>query len=1171
MIRSWLLRALFAIALVLMIALALVTALLATEPGSRWLLAQLSRQLDVQFDYVEGALIRSAHLANVHYHSRGFEVSVQQLELAWRPGSLFWGALYIDRLALTDVAVTAGAHRNTVEPRSDWPAIALPVKVFVRQFRAANITVNSGQSGPVTVDEIAARFNVGMGRASLDSLRIGVKKSQLSLKGDVDLIFPYAVKAALDVQWRPEDFSDQPVFAGMPVWVAENTWQGSLAIDGDIRHITYSVSTKKPVAMAGAGDFYTGFSRSRQQFDGRIDARVNLAGQPLPKSLLDLGRWQPEAVTAGLHLSGWLSAYRLDGHIEVPWKRQKKLRFTIASAGNRRGLSAEQLALSLGQTAITGRGRLGWEDGIDWQLDLQGRELNPGDFFPGWPGRLQFGLQSQGRWLNRQLALSVQVEEIQGELRSLMLLGSGAAEFAQGQWQFDQLTASLGANQLQLNGVWGDKVDVKGHINAPILAQIDPALAGQFMATGRLQGEFPRLHFIGEARAEDLRWQDYAVGSMRWQSRVDDVTSRQVSVQAEARDLDLKGRVLQSLAVSAEGEPAAHRLALQLVRDSNYSGQASLAGGWQNGQWAGSIESLRFSLPYGHEFALKAPAAVAWSAQQARLEQLCLSRLTGVVSEPQDSVCVRGDWKSRELYGQVEVKRLSLSLLDPWLQEDMSLAGYLTGAGQLRRSGQLTQLQAGFTSAGSEIIHTINDTEVERYPFGEMTLDLSGQGQTVYAEALASLQDAGRVHARGSYQIDSGQVEAQLNASLQHLRPLMAFIPGVDHLTGELVVAANLTGPASRPELSVSADLNRASVELLPLGITLNALQAHLQGDQYRMQLYAESGEGELVLNASAEDLMTDNWQLELDLSGEGAQLINRPELSLWVVPKIAVSADPQAIAVQGEARIPKARVVIDTLPTSAVKLSPDVVVADEPEKVPDRWPLTMDLQLILGKDVEVQASGFSAGLGGRLSLNKIPERALYATGDILVTDGQYNAFGQQLSVEKGRLSFQGPLDNPGLDITATRSVEDVSVGLIIGGSLQKPVTEIYSRPTLSETNAMSLLFTGKRLDSASTDEAAMLINTVAKLGIKQGQFLADDIAKAFGLDELTIKAEESVESSQLWLGKYLTRDIYIHYAIGLFDSISTVGLTYFISDNFYIEAESGVEQSADIIYRVEK
>lgn len=33
MIRSWLLRALFAIALVLMIALALVTALLATEPG----------------------------------------------------------------------------------------------------------------------------------------------------------------------------------------------------------------------------------------------------------------------------------------------------------------------------------------------------------------------------------------------------------------------------------------------------------------------------------------------------------------------------------------------------------------------------------------------------------------------------------------------------------------------------------------------------------------------------------------------------------------------------------------------------------------------------------------------------------------------------------------------------------------------------------------------------------------------------------------------------------------------------------------------------------------------------------------------------------------------------------------------------------------------------------
>lgn len=974
MIRSWLLRALFAIALVLMIALALVTALLATEPGSRWLLAQLSRQLDVQFDYVEGALIRSAHLANVHYHSRGFEVSVQQLELAWRPGSLFWGALYIDRLALTDVAVTAGAHRNTVEPRSDWPAIALPVKVFVRQFRAANITVNSGQSGPVTVDEIAARFNVGMGRASLDSLRIGVKKSQLSLKGDVDLIFPYAVKAALDVQWRPEDFSDQPVFAGMPVWVAENTWQGSLAIDGDIRHITYSVSTKKPVAMAGAGDFYTGFSRSRQQFDGRIDARVNLAGQPLPKSLLDLGRWQPEAVTAGFHLSGWLSAYRLDGHIEVPWKRQKKLRFTIASAGNRRGLSAEQLALSLGQTAITGRGRLGWEDGIDWQLDLQGRELNPGDFFPGWPGRLQFGLQSQGRWLNRQLALSVQVEEIQGELRSLMLLGSGAAEFAQGQWQFDQLTASLGANQLQLNGVWGDKVDVKGHINAPILAQIDPALAGQFMATGRLQGEFPRLHFIGEARAEDLRWQDYAVGSMRWQSRVDDVTSRQVSVQAEARDLDLKGRVLQSLAVSAEGEPAAHRLALQLVRDSNYSGQASLAGGWQNGQWAGSIESLRFSLPYGHEFALKAPAAVAWSAQQARLEQLCLSRLTGVVSEPQDSVCVRGDWKNRELYGQVALKRLSLSVFDPWLQEGMSLAGYLSGEGELRRSGRQTQLQARFASAGGQIIHTVGEGEVVRYRLGESSLELSGQGQSISAQALLSLQQLGRVRAQASYRLDTGAVTGQLNGRLDQLRPLMAFIPGVDQLSGELVLAAELAGTLSRPELSLRAELNRAGVELLPLGISLPSLQARVQGDQHRLQVRAESGEGELILSAEAANWLTDNWQLAMDLGGEGAQVLNRSGLSLWAVPKIRLSAGPQAVDIQGQVAIAKARLLIDTLPASAVKTSPDVVVVDAPEKAPLRWPLNLDLQVDLGEDVQVQASGFNASLGGRLSLNKTSE-----------------------------------------------------------------------------------------------------------------------------------------------------------------------------------------------------
>lgn len=266
---------------------------------------------------------------------------------------------------------------------------------------------------------------------------------------------------------------------------------------------------------------------------------------------------------AGFNLSGWLSAYRLDGYLQVPWERQP-LRLDIAASGDRRGLSAERLALSLGQAALAGRGRLGWEEAIDWQLDLQGRDLNPAGFFPAWPGRLQLDVRASGRWLNRQLSLSVHLDKLQGELRSLSLLGSGEIGLAGDQWRFDQLTASLGANRLQLDGVWGRKVDLKGHLSAPALAQIAPALGGRFMARGHLQGDLPQLRFIGEAEAEELRWQNYALGSLHWQSVADDVAAGQVSVQAEARELNLNGLLLQRLAVSAQGGPESHQIGLPM-------------------------------------------------------------------------------------------------------------------------------------------------------------------------------------------------------------------------------------------------------------------------------------------------------------------------------------------------------------------------------------------------------------------------------------------------------------------------------------------------------------------------------------------------------------------------------------------------------------------------------
>jgi translocation and assembly module TamB len=228
-------------------------------------------------------------------------------------------------------------------------------------------------------------------------------------------------------------------------------------------------------------------------------------------------------------------------------------------------------------------------------------------------------------------------------------------------------------------------------------------------------------------------------------------------------------------------------------------------------------------------------------------------------------------------------------------------------------------------------------------------------------------------------------------------------------------------------------------------------------------------------------------------------------------------------------------------------------------------------VRLILGDEVRFQGFGFDVGLGGELALNRIPGRPAVTNGELEVRQGQYKAFGQKLDIEHGRLLFQGPYDNPGLDILAVRKTPDVTVSLEIGGTLASPRSRVYSEPPLPDSEAMAILLTGKPLSSASAAEANTLVNAIAGLGLRKGQFITDEIARTFGLDEFRIKTESDLSSSSLSIGKRISPKLFIRYIVGLFDQTSRIGLSYQLSGNLSLEAESGWNQSMDLIYEIER
>src|SRR4029450_10747935 len=87
--------------------------------------------------------------------------------------------------------------------------------------------------------------------------------------------------------------------------------------------------------------------------------------------------------------------------------------------------------------------------------------------------------------------------------------------------------------------------------------------------------------------------------------------------------------------------------------------------------------------------------------------------------------------------------------------------------------------------------------------------------------------------------------------------------------------------------------------------------------------------------------------------------------------------------------------------------------------------------------------------------------------GSIRTVNGTYFAYGQRLVIDPGRLVFDGPLDNPGLDIVALRKNLAVEAGVAVTGTVKVPIVQLTSRPQVPDADKLAWLVLGHSLDRA--------------------------------------------------------------------------------------------------------
>jgi translocation and assembly module TamB len=215
---------------------------------------------------------------------------------------------------------------------------------------------------------------------------------------------------------------------------------------------------------------------------------------------------------------------------------------------------------------------------------------------------------------------------------------------------------------------------------------------------------------------------------------------------------------------------------------------------------------------------------------------------------------------------------------------------------------------------------------------------------------------------------------------------------------------------------------------------------------------------------------------------------------------------------------------------------------------------------------------GFNSGLTGKLHVRTTGDRELVAEGTINAVRGTYTAFGQRLAIERGRLYFNGPLNNPGLDVLALRKNQTVEAGVEVTGTVQVPLVRLTSNPPVPDNEKLAWLVLGHGLDSTSGADSVALQAAFAALAGSGGEPIGQRFARSFGVDDISFRSASSARpgttaAQVVAVSKRLTDKLSLIYEQGLSVANNSLRIEYVLSRTVTLRAEAGLVNGFGIYY----
>jgi translocation and assembly module TamB len=890
-------------------------------------------------------------------------------------------------------------------------------------------------------------------------------------------------------------------------------------------------------------------------------------------------------------------------------------------------LDLERAVLALGAGRAEASGTLDLKG--EQRLSAKGSidRFDPGLLVKGLDARISGGFSADAQLLQQPRGLA------RFELRDSLafgrpLTGRGVVQLDAAQQLVVDVQLAVRSARFSAQGGLG----TAGHnlaiaLDVPALEELVPQVRGGMKADVTLSGPWRAPAVEARATATEVRLGDHTVRQLQATASYSGGADGRLSLHADAANHTLRDKPALSVrnaTLSVEGQLSDHAIALRGAMANAQDVTLQAQGGWNGQAWRGVVREARAGQPIEARLLAPSPLAVgpeSFEFGPARLE------IAGALVE---ELAVTGAGDSLRTSGRFSGLRPQALAARTTANGSRAAAGAQAAPDWLTLRGEW-RLQLGTQADGM--------LRVERsggylYPGGPSDAALRISELRVEANLNAS-----RLEAVAMAEGPGGSVNAQLSASVERseesgwrlaqTRPwqirgkadlpkltllnalLSETLRGNLRLDGSLTADVTVDGTPSEPRTrgTLNGDGLRAAWVEQGLRLEDGRLRARLDGDSLVLDELRFAGpprvrpkepQAAAKVDFKQEGTVSATGRVKLpDLEGviqvtaRRLPLLQRPDR--WVIASGDLKVETSMKRVQLTGDLMALAGYVEAIPAGLPSLSSDVVVSragGETVQPARRLELGFDIGINLGDSFYVRGLGVSARVEGSMRLRSAGRGAVTASGAIEAKDGRYEGFGQKLEIARGRLNFQGPPENPAIDVLALRRGLPVEVGVSITRTVKDPLVRLYSDPAMGEGEIMSWLVLGHGGDQSQADRLVLLQTAQGLLSRKEGGSVTGQIAQTLGMDDISLRSGELRSASSLLpksgvagelhgddstrptattqilsVSKRLGDSITLGYEQALTGSENVLQLGYRISQRLRLVARAGSENALDLVY----